>query len=124
MLDRNARGKLVSRPDEPYSKTELTSDNFSRHGFDRYRWSEYRWTDPACVVSTPKRRPSAKASLTSVTRRAGLGLATEDVKTLANRVIRKHEEKKIGRVDPSTETALERWVQTEVLIVDESKPSL
>ena len=74
------------------------------------------------MVSTSDRRLSANASLTSAARRAGLGLATEDVKTLANRVIRKHEDKKIGRVDPLTETALERWVQTEVLIVDESKP--
>jgi hypothetical protein len=56
-------------------------------------------------------------------RRAGVGLATEDVQTLTNRVIRKHEDKQIGRVDASTVTAFERWTQTEVLIVDESEQS-
>lgn len=55
------------------------------------------------------------------TNRAGLGLAQDSIKTLAKRLIRKDEEKKKGngRVE---ETALDRWIKTDVLIVDEGEP--
>jgi hypothetical protein len=47
-------------------------------------------------------------------------LAVDDVQTCANRVIRQDKEKKIGRADPNLETPLDRWLKTDVLIVDES----
>jgi hypothetical protein len=56
--------------------------------------------------------------------RAGLGLATDDVKTLTNRLKRKDAEKKgkeRGSKAQTQESAMDRWIKTDVLIVDESK---
>jgi ATP-dependent DNA helicase PIF1 len=96
----------------------------SNHSFDRDCRSQYRRADVTCLVRRIDQKPKSITVNSDIApfARAGLGLALEDVKTLANRIVRKDQSKKNG--DPSVETALDRWTKTQVLIVDESEYTL